>query len=133
VTDAETMDSILYLVFPNFAPWGGFQSQITYRYRPDGMNPDGCIMDIYLLDGFAADQPRPADAKTIRLDYDQKYADADGLGLLGALFDQDAGNLPEVQRGLMASKSRKAITASYQELRIRHFHQTLARYLAGDA
>jgi len=24
VTDAETMDSILYLVFPNFAPWGGF-------------------------------------------------------------------------------------------------------------
>ena len=36
VTDAETMDSILYLVFPNFAPWGGFQSQITYRYRPDG-------------------------------------------------------------------------------------------------
>ena len=133
VTDAETMDSILYLVFPNFAPWGGFQSQITYRYRPDGMNPDGCIMDIYLLDGFAADQPRPADAKTIRLDYDQKYADADGLGLLGALFDQDAGNLPEVQRGLMASKSRKAITASYQELRIRHFHETLAKYLAaGD-
>ena len=130
VTDAETMDSILYLVFPNFAPWGGFQSQITYRYRPDGMNPDGCIMDIYLLDGFAADQPRPADAKTIRLDYDQKYADADGLGLLGALFDQDAGNLPEVQRGLMASKSRKAITASYQELRIRHFHETLAKYLA---
>ena len=133
VTDAETMDSILYLVFPNFAPWGGFQSQITYRYRPDGMNPDGCIMDIYLLDGFAADQPRPADAKTIRLDYDQKYADAEGLGLLGALFDQDAGNLPEVQRGLMASKSRKAITASYQELRIRHFHETLAKYLAaGD-
>ena len=40
VTDAETMDSILYLVFPNFAPWGGFQSQITYRYRPDGLDPD---------------------------------------------------------------------------------------------
>ena len=86
-----------------------------------------------MIKGFAADKPRPADAKTIRLDYDQKYADADGLGLLGALFDQDAGNLPEVQRGLMASKSRKAITASYQELRIRHCHETLAKYLtAGD-
>ena len=32
----------------------------------------------------------------------------------------------------MASKSRKAITASYQELRIRHFHETLAKYLAAE-
>ncbi len=133
VTDAETMDSILYLVFPNFAPWGGFQSQITYRYRPDGMNADGCIMDIYLLDAYPSDQPRPPDAQTIRLDYDQKYAEAEALGLLGALFDQDANNLPEVQKGLMASKTRRAITASYQELRIRHFHETLATYLqSGD-
>ena len=132
VTDAETMDSILYLVFPNFAPWGGFQSQITYRYRPDGMNPDRCIMDIYLLDGYPSDQPRPPDAKTIRLDYDQKYAEAEGLGMLGALFDQDANNLPEVQKGLMASKTRKVLTASYQELRIRHFHETLARYLQAE-
>jgi len=29
----------------------------------------------------------------------------------------------------MASKTRKALTADYQELRIRHFHQTLAKYL----
>lgn len=33
-TQSELMDSIRYLLFPNFAPWGGFQSQITYRYRP---------------------------------------------------------------------------------------------------
>jgi hypothetical protein len=129
VTDAETMDSILYLVFPNFAPWGGFQSQITYRYRPDGMNVDGCIMDIYLLDGFAADAPRPPDAKTIQLGYDERYAEAEELGMLGSLFDQDANNLPEVQKGLMASRSGQVLTASYQELRIRHFHATLSSYL----
>jgi hypothetical protein len=129
VTDAETMDSILYLVFPNFAPWGGFQSQITYRYRPDGMNVDGCIMDIYLLDGFAVDSPRPPDAKTIRLGYDERYAEAEELGMLGSLFDQDANNLPEVQKGLMASRSGQVLTASYQELRIRHFHATLSSYL----
>ena len=129
VTDAETMDSILYLVFPNFAPWGGFQSQITYRYRPDGLDPDACIMDIYLLDGCASDQPRPPDAQTIRLGFDQAYAEAEELGMLGALFDQDANNLPEVQKGLKASHSGKVLTASYQELRIRHFHQTLRQYL----
>ena len=129
VTDAETMDSILYLVFPSFAPWGGFQSQITYRYRPDGLDPDSCIMDIYLLDGFPKDGPRPPDAQTIRLGFDQAYAEAEALGLLGALFDQDANNLPEVQKGLRASQSGKVLTARYQELRIRHFHQTLRRYL----
>jgi hypothetical protein len=89
-------------------------------------------MDIYLLDGYPSDQPRPPDAKTIRLDYDQKYAEAEELGMLGALFDQDANNLPEVQKGLMASKTRKVLTASYQELRIRHFHETLARYLQAE-
>jgi hypothetical protein len=52
--------------------------------------------------------------------------------MLGALFDQDANNLPEVQKGLMASKTRKVLTASYQELRIRHFHETLARYLQAE-
>lgn len=128
VTDAETMDSILYLVFPNFAPWAGFQSQITYRYRPVGMDPDACIMDIYLLDGFPKDKPRPPDAKTIHLDFDQPFESVEALEL-GALFDQDANNLPEVQKGLKASKSGKVYTARYQELRIRHFHQTLARYL----
>ena len=132
MTDAETMESILYLVFPNFAPWGGFQSQITYRYRPDGMNVDGCIMDIYLLDGFATAAPRPPDASTIRLGYDERYAEAEELGMLGSLFDQDANNLPEVQKGLMASRSGQVLTASYQELRIRHFHATLSSYLDGQ-
>ena len=64
--------------FSNFAPWGGFQSQITYRYRPDGMNPDGCIMDIYLLDGLRPIN-RGQQMLNHSLDYDQKYADAEGL------------------------------------------------------
>ncbi len=86
-------------------------------------------MDIYLLDGFLKDEPRPPDATTIHLDFDQPHAGVEALEL-GALSDQDANNLPEVQKGLKASKSGKAYTARYQELRIRHFHQTLARYLA---
>ena len=132
VTDSETMDSILYLLFPNFAPWGGFQSQINYRHRPNGMDPDSCIMDIYLLDGFARNQSRPDDAKTIRLDFDQPYSEVEELGMMAAIFDQDANNLPEVQRGLRASNTKRALTASYQELRIRHFHQTLSLYLDSE-
>ncbi|MDA7596017.1 aromatic ring-hydroxylating dioxygenase subunit alpha, partial [Luminiphilus sp.] len=60
---------------------------------------------------------------------DDRYAEAEELGMLGSLFDQDANNLPEVQKGLMASRSGQVLTASYQELRIRHFHATLSSYL----
>lgn len=128
-TNSEMMDSILYLLFPNFSPWGGFHSQITYRHRPNGMDVNSCFMDIYFLDSFASGQERPPDATTIHLDADQPFSEAPEFGLLSAIFDQDATNLPEVQRGLKASQSRKVLSASYQELRIRHFHSTLDKYL----
>lgn len=132
-TQSELMDSILYLLFPNFAPWGGFQSQITYRYRPIDGNPNVCVMDLYFLDSFPEGSPRPPDAETVRLDFDQPFAEVPALGGLAAIFDQDANNLPEVQRGLNASHRRLAITAAYQECRIRHFHQTLDHYLDNTA
>ena len=128
-TDAELMDSILYLLFPNFAPWGGFQTQITYRYRPIDSDPGTCVMDLYFLDSFPENTARPADATTVHLDFDQPFTQVPGLSGLAAIFDQDANNLPEVQRGLLASRRGAVLTADYQECRIRHFHQTLDHYL----
>ena len=46
---SELMDSTLYLLFPNFAPWAGHGTVISYRHRPNGDDVDSCIMDIYLL------------------------------------------------------------------------------------
>ena len=128
-TQSELMDSILYLLFPNFAPWGGFQSQITYRYRPIDSNPNTCVMDLYFLDSFPEGTSRPPDASTVCLDFDDGFAEVSDLGGLATIFDQDANNLPEVQRGLIASRYGKIMTAEYQECRIRHFHQTLDHYL----
>ena len=48
---------------------------------------------------------------------------------LGRIFDQDGANLPQVQRGMKASKTGEAVLANYQEIRIRHFHQTIDKYL----
>jgi len=33
-TDCELLDALVYNVFPNFAPWGGFMPNIVYRWRP---------------------------------------------------------------------------------------------------
>jgi len=50
--------------------------------------------------------------------------------LLAAVFDQDLGNMPEIQAGLKASKNQQVHLATYQESRIRHFAETLDKYLA---
>ena len=128
-TNSEMMDSILYLLFPNFSPWGGFQTQITYRHRPKGMDVNSCLMDIYFLDSFAPDEARPPDSQTIRLNADQPFSGIPEFSSLAPIFDQDANNLPEVQRGLHASKVGQVLSANYQELRIRHFHATLDKYI----
>ena len=45
------------------------------------------------------------------------------------LEPQDGANLPRVQAGMKASKKGTVTQANYQEIRIRHFHQTLDKYL----
>jgi phenylpropionate dioxygenase-like ring-hydroxylating dioxygenase large terminal subunit len=130
-TKAELMDAILYLLFPNFAPWAGFGPVLTYRHRPNGNDHESCIMDIFIMDQFPEDGERPADATTVRLEADQPFSDAnDVMGeALARIFDQDASNLPQVQKGMKASKAGVAVLGNYQEVRIRHFHQTLDKYL----
>ncbi len=131
-TMSELMDSTLYLLFPNFAPWAGHATIINYRHRPNGDDPDSCIMDIYLLTRYPEGEEPPADAATVRLGIDQPFADAaDTLGAgLARVFEQDGANLPQVQKGMKASKKGTVTLANYQEVRIRHFHQTLDKYLA---
>ena len=133
-TKSELMDSTLYLLFPNFAPWAGFGPVLTYRHRPNGDDINSCIMDIFFLTPYTEGEERPEDAPTTRLEIDEPFsqaADVMGAGL-ARIFDQDASNLPQVQKGMRASKKGAVTLANYQEVRIRHFHQTLDKYLCAD-
>ena len=49
----------------------------------------------------------------------------------GKLLGQDFYNLPRVQRG-MQSRGFPGLHIGDQELRLRHFHAVLDRYLDGD-
>jgi phenylpropionate dioxygenase-like ring-hydroxylating dioxygenase large terminal subunit len=130
-TMSELMDSTLYLLFPNFAPWAGYGTVINYRHRPNGNRVDSCIMDIILLTRYPEGTQPPEDAATVRLGADQPFADAAhvmGAGL-AHVFEQDGANLPQVQKGMKASKKGTLTLGNYQEVRIRHFHQTLDKYM----
>ena len=64
------------------------------------------------------------------LNEDENWDDAEELTGIGFIFDQDMGNIPEVERGIRASKSGKITYANYQESRLRHYHQTMDKYIA---
>ena len=56
------------------------------------------------------------------------------LAGLAAVFDQDFSNLPHVQTGLKASGNGLVHFSKYTEMRIRHMHHMIDRFIAaGEA
>jgi phenylpropionate dioxygenase-like ring-hydroxylating dioxygenase large terminal subunit len=127
-SDAELQDALTYNVFPNFSPWGGFTSAVVYRWRP-WPDQDHTLMEVRILEYVKEGEPAPRAVPMQMLSEDENWASA--LGVLGSIVDQDMGNLPHVHAGMKASKNGKLQLANYQESRIRHFHQTLDKYLEG--
>ena len=128
-TDAELLDGLVYNVFPNFAPWGGYMPNIVYRWRP-GKTPDTCLMEVRILARVKKGEPIPRGVPMKLLGPDQKWTAAAELGILGDVFEQDMENLPFVQDGMHASKTQTIQLGNYQEIRIRQFHDTMDKYLA---
>lgn len=127
-TDSELLDALVYNVFPNFAPWGGYMPNIVYRWRP-GENVDECLMEVRILSRVKKGEPIPRGVPMKLLGRDQKWTAAEELGILGDVFEQDMANLPYVQQGMKASKTGEIQLSHYQESRIRHLHRTLMKYM----
>lgn len=130
--DGEILDAIQYFVFPNFFPWGGRFQNIVYRFRPWADDPGQCLMEVMLLRPAPRDGSHPPPAPRRLLGPEEPWTAAGELGVLGAIFEQDMGNLPHVQRGLRASKKPFVTLSNYQESRIRHLHRTLGRFVGAD-
>ena len=130
--DAEMLDALLYNVFPNMSFWAGEGGKLTYRWRPNGLDPNSGIMDIMIHTRVPKGQPRPKPAPAIELDFDDPVSSIPNLGMegLAAVFDQDFSNLPYVQEGLYASGNGLVHFAKYSEMRIRHLHHMIDRYIA---
>ena len=129
LSDSESLDLIEYMLFPNMVPWGGQALPLTYRFRPNGDDPETSIMEIMFLFSKARDGSHPEPAEMRMLGPDQSWSDAPELGSAAMVADQDTDNLMRIQRGLRASKKPGVTLMRYQESRIRHFHETLDAYM----
>jgi len=128
--DAELLDAWTYNVFPNVSPWGGFMSNISYRWRP-WPDENSTLMEVRVLAKAPAEGPVPRAAEMVFLGEDEPWSSVTAWGRLGGVYDQDMANLPYVQEGLHSSANGRVELGRYQESRIRHFHATLDKYLAG--
>ena len=129
VSDAEMVDAFTYNVFPNFSPWGGFPPNIVYRWRP-WPDENTTLMEIRRLTRVPSGAARPRAAPMRMLGENEPWASVPEMQVQGAIFDQDWGNLPSIHDGMKASKNGLLQLSNYQEIRIRHFAQTLDKYLA---
>jgi phenylpropionate dioxygenase-like ring-hydroxylating dioxygenase large terminal subunit len=125
-----TLDSIEYFLFPNMFLFPGLTLPMAYRFRPDPQSPDFCTFDLLMLRPKPLGRPAPPPPEPIVLGVDDSYTLAKGLGILGAIYDQDTGNMAAQTRGFKASRKRGQTLGNYQEMRLRHLHQRVADYLA---
>jgi phenylpropionate dioxygenase-like ring-hydroxylating dioxygenase large terminal subunit len=129
-TDTEMIDVSQYGLFPNMVLFPQLSLPMVYRFRPIGENPDRTLFELLILRP-APDQGRPpAPARPHRLEERDSFTTVPGFDTsLGEVYDQDTGNLRAQQEGFRASRKHGATLLNYQEVRVRHLHQTLDDYL----
>ena len=132
-SDSEMLDSIEYHLFPNMCLFPGVSLPMIYRFRPVGSDPGRTIFDLIFLKLVPEGTPLDYPPDPAVIGVDQSYADAPGMDAsLGAVYDQDTDNLAMQYRGFEASAKPGQTLGNYQESRIRLFHQTIDKYLAGS-
>ncbi|MGB3471554.1 MAG: aromatic ring-hydroxylating dioxygenase subunit alpha [Erythrobacter sp.] len=132
-SDSEILDNFTYNIFPNFAPWIGFLPTLVYRWLP-GETCHESIMEIRLLFPTPKGEERPRSVEMTYIPDDEPFAwAADKMGpALANVFDQDMSNLPYVQEGMRTLKSGQMELGNYQDSRVRHFYETMQKYLNGE-
>ena len=123
--DEQLVDDFHYTVFPNltFNLFG--RSAWIFRHRPHPSDPNRMLFDFFnLLRAPAHEIPRPEHVRHVGSD----ELRLEPVGGGGELLAQDLYNLPRIQAGMRSSAFR-GLHLGDQELRIRHLHHWVDRYL----
>lgn len=133
-TDTEMLDVMEYNLFPNMVLFPGLSIPMVYRFRPIGMDPGRTLFELLILRPVPDDGPRPEPAIPEHLREEDSFTSVTGMDPeFGYVYDQDTDNLRNQQQGMLASKKSGQTLTNYQEVRIRHFEQTVDKYIRGEA
>ena len=120
LNDDQLTDDYHYMIFPNITFNTHCNSVMVFRQRPHPTDPNKMFYDVQNYATVPKGEPWPERPPHRQWKH--------GEDTLGEVLDQDASNLPMVQRG-MNSAGYRGLWIGSQELRIRHFHKTLDDYI----
>ena len=130
LSDAECIDSLKYNVFPNLILYGGPGLPQLQLFKPDGMDPDKCVMETLSFRPCPPGEARPDPAEPYRLREEDSFTTVPGTNeFSGTVLDQDTSIMRWQQEGMHASKKGAQTLSRYQESRIRRIHETLMKYV----
>jgi phenylpropionate dioxygenase-like ring-hydroxylating dioxygenase large terminal subunit len=122
LNDDQLTDDYHYMIFPNVTLNCHADDLMLFRQRPHATDPDRMLYDIWMFEMLPEGAEPPARPRHQHFRHGEKS--------IGQVLDQDAMNLPTVQKG-MHSSAFKGLWLGDQELRIRHFHKVLDDYIEG--
>jgi phenylpropionate dioxygenase-like ring-hydroxylating dioxygenase large terminal subunit len=122
LNDDQLTDDYHYMIFPNVALNTHADDLMLFRQRPHPTDPDKMFFDLMNFRLLKKDEEKPPLPQHMQFKHGEKS--------LSLVLDQDAYNLPGVQRG-MHSVGFPGLYIGDQELRIRHFHKVIDDYLNG--
>ena len=135
MNDEQLVHQYHYTFFPNTTftqtPEGG----AVFRYRPHASDPGKCYYDFFIVSHLPPGAPRRERPphKIHKHAPGSDYADVFAGTfdpILANVLAQDGSNMPTMQAGV-ASDSFKGMILSEQEIRLRHFHQTVDDFIDG--
>ena len=124
LNDDQLTDDYHYMIFPNVTLNTHADDLMLFRQRPHPEDPDKMLYDIWVFELPDAEKDDPEREHRRPKHQNFKYGDKS----IGLVLDQDAFNLPNVQKG-MHSAGFAGLWLGDQELRIRHFHKVIDDYL----
>ena len=115
-------DVMSYTIFPNVQIAVSAERCLLTRHRPDPTDATRMFFDAQSFAQVPPGDPWPDVPET-------RVGEGPDVALVPDFLQQDARNAPRIQSG-MASKGFRGAVLGDLELRIRHFHATLDRYMA---
>jgi phenylpropionate dioxygenase-like ring-hydroxylating dioxygenase large terminal subunit len=112
----------VFFLFPNYFVLPMFGSALIYRSRPDGLDPEGCLFELWAV------TLKPAHERAQRARFEGVFDKEDDAWPL--IPRQDFSNVERQQRGLHSSGFEATRLSLAYEQGISNMHQELDRYLA---
>ncbi len=111
-------------IFPNTVVIHGPTSALCYRARPNGIDPDSCIFEVYTLERFPpGEEPRPENIHCQEIT-EEKWR---------KVLCQDFSNMEAIQQGLKSRGFTGMKPSPVEEAPIVNFHKVLATYMGSGA